>query len=200
MLILYYLILFRKRWDERKYFKKLFDDIDHNHDGEINFQELHQALKKGQENSEFDPKTVQILLQKYDQNHDNEISFDEFYSLFIGINNQFNEFLDIDEDFSGTIDSHELANALRKKSYNFSDMFYKYLTDEMSKRMHRAITFDMYVRVIARLDYLRQEYNKNNSFKNKSHGHSLFQQKNSHSNNSSTGMEHYIANSFFSNF
>ncbi len=171
------------RWNERKYFKEIFDDIDHNHDGEINSNELHEALRKGQPNSEFDTTTVQILLQKYDQNNDDEISFEEFYNLFVGINNQYIEFLDIDVDFSGSIDSNELANALNKKGYNFSPNFYTFITDELSKRTRkRTITFDMYVRILARMDFLRHHFNTSSQI------------------NRSKNFEHFIANNFFHRF
>lgn len=176
------------QWDERQYFKEIFDDIDHNNDGEINGQELHEALQKGQPNSTFDPKTVYFLLKKFDQNNDDEISFEEFYNLFIGINNQYNDFLDIDVDFSGTIDSVELATVLRKKNCNFSQNFFNYFIEELAKRTGKnSISFDMYVRVIARIDYLRQQFNQERN-------------KNAQNGDQSKNIEYYIANQFFSNF
>ncbi len=159
---------------------------------------MHEALRKGQSNSEFDPKTVEILLQKYDQNHDNEISFDEFFNLFIGINDQFNEFLDIDVDFSGTIDSNELAMSLNKKNYNLSRQFFNYLCEELSKRTRKnAITFDMYVRVIARIDSLRKQYFQMNNHAGSNHFHNSNDYRSVADQRS---MEHFIANNFFLNF
>jgi hypothetical protein len=52
-------------WDERTMYKKMFDEIDHNSDSRINFQELHSALIKGNPNSQFDQKTARILLNKH---------------------------------------------------------------------------------------------------------------------------------------
>ena len=149
-------------WDDKKFFRDIFNDIDHNGDGRINFHELHAALQQGNPNSEFDQKTVRILLNKFDRDHDNEIDFDEFHNLFIGINNQYNEFLDIDLDFSGTIDSSELTNALTRKGYNLSKNFFDFLINEVNRyaRGNNSITFDMYVRIIARIDYLRANFNK----------------------------------------
>jgi len=149
-------------WDDRKYFKEIFNDIDHNNDGKINFRELHEALIRGQANSEFDQKTVRILLNKYDRDHDNEIDFSEFYNLFIGINNQFNEFLDYDQDFSGTIDSGELANALGKKGYNLNNNFIDALIREVNRYCggKNSVSFDLYVRIIARIDHLRDIFHQ----------------------------------------
>ena len=41
--------------------------------GEISFDELYEALKKGQPNMQFDKKTVQLLLSQFDKNNDNDI-------------------------------------------------------------------------------------------------------------------------------
>ena len=175
-------------WDERKYYLELFQEIDHNSDGEINFHELHEALKKGNPfNSEFDPKTVKLLLSKYDRDNDNEINFDEFFNLFQGINLQFNEFLDIDKDSSGTIDSSELAGYLHRKGYKFTKSFYDALMFELSKLTHSnsGVSFDLYVRVIAKIDYLRNQFNHFNQ----------------HSYQSNTGnLEDYVKENFFINF
>ena len=108
--------------------------------------------------------------------------------MFIGINNQYNDFLDIDVDFSGTIDSVELATVLRKKNCNFSQNFFNYFIEELAKRTGKnSISFDMYVRVIARIDYLRQQFNQERN-------------KNAQNGDQSKNIEYYIANQFFSNF
>jgi Ca2+-binding EF-hand superfamily protein len=117
------------------------------------------ALARGAANSEFDRKTVEILLRKYDQNNDGEITFNEFLNLFTGINREYNEFLDIDEDFSGTIDEHELQNVLNKKSIYLSKPFFKHLTDNLKFRTNNnGITFDIYVRVLALIQHLITMY------------------------------------------
>lgn len=158
--------LLQNRWNEGDYLKSLFDDIDHNNDGHINFNELYEALRKGQPNSRFDQMTVKILLDKYDRNHDNEISFDEFYNLFVGINEQYNEFLDTDVDGSGSVEMNELNELLRKRRLTFSSSFYHFLFAGIFSRIQsNRITFDIYVRLIARLDKLLFDYNR------QSHGH-----------------------------
>lgn len=148
-------------WDERNYLKKLFDEIDHNRDGQISVQELHQALKRGQPMFDFDPFTVQYLIQKYDNNRNNEICLQEFQDLFVGLNMQFNEFLDIDRDSSGFIDSRELASAMHRKGFNFSPEIFEYIVSEISRRSGKqGISFDIYVRLAARFEALRNEYNR----------------------------------------
>ena len=146
-------------WDERAYLKQIFDDIDHNHDGKITGQELHAALRKGQESQDFDGHTVGALLRKYDNDNDNEINFNEFHTLFSEINRFFNEFLDIDLDMSGSIDSRELASSLNRKGYGFSQDFFNWLFFEISKTTGKqAISFDIYVRVITKFDKMKADF------------------------------------------
>jgi Ca2+-binding EF-hand superfamily protein len=139
----------------------MFNDIDSNRDNNITAQELHQALRKGHSSSEFDPYTVTVLLEKYDSNHDSQITFDEFARLFNDLNGQLNEFLDFDSDNSGAIDGRELGNIMRRKSYNFSPDLYNFVAGEIARRSGKpGITFDTYVRVIARFDFLRNQFNR----------------------------------------
>jgi len=126
-------------------------------------------------------------LKKYDKNHDNEISFEEFYQLFAELNNQYNEFLDIDLDFSGTIDSRELSNALKKKGFDCTQNFYNYLFGEMMRRNlvpQQKVTFDIFVRIIARFENLRNEFRQLPQNKNKQLDH--------------LQLEQFIAQKFFS--
>lgn len=161
----------------------MFDEIDHNHDGKIDFSELHEALKRGQPNSEFNPNTVRVLIEKYDSDSDLEISFNEFYNLFIGLTNQFNEFLDYDQDFSGTIEANELCALLNNKGFCLTKSFYDFLFSSLLARIGSSnITFDIYVRVLARLEFLCNEYAA----------------KNQNSNN--YNLENYIKNYFFHKF
>lgn len=94
-------------------------------------------------------------MEKYDTNKDGEISFDEFFNLVFNINNLFNEFLDYDLDSSLTIDPIELETLLSKKGYQLSNQFFEFFYRELKNRMNISkITFDIYVRISARLDYL----------------------------------------------
>jgi Ca2+-binding EF-hand superfamily protein len=134
--------------------------------GEISFDELYEALKKGQPNMQFDKKTVQLLLSQFDKNNDNEISFQEFNDLFSCINEQYNEFLDIDLDSSGYIDNNELENALRNKGFKMSSKFYYDLVNEIIKRNRlNGISFDIFVRIISRFTQLKNEYKLSNNYK-----------------------------------
>lgn len=142
--------------------QKIFSEIDSNRDGRITGQELHEALRRGQPVSEFDPYTIQTLIEKYDKDRDNQISFQEFNDLFVQLNAQLNEFYDFDSDNSGSIDGRELGNILRRKGYNFSPDLFNYVVSEISRRSGKnGVNFDTYVRVIARFDFLRAQHSAN---------------------------------------
>ena len=99
--------------------------------------------------------------------------------MFIGLNNQYNEFLDVDRDFSGLVDGRELESSLRRRGFNFSPEIYNYIIYEMSRRTGlNGINFDLFVRVSARFDFLRDQYSRNPALQN-------------------MPLEHYVRNSFF---
>ena len=83
--------------------------------------------------------------------------------LFIGFNNQYNEFLDYDKDFSGSIDSIELTQLLANKGFNLNRHFIDSLMNEVTKNTGRSnsVSFDLYVRIVARIDHLRSCFNQN---------------------------------------
>jgi Ca2+-binding EF-hand superfamily protein len=156
--------------------------MDVNRDGSITASELQRALRRTQASSEFDMKTIQLLISKYDTNGDREISFEEFFELFNNLNEEYETFLLTDADGSGFIDLHEFTEALKGKGYFFSHKFYEYIVNEICKRTKNpGIPFDIYIRVAARFDQLSRQYNL-----------TLFYQKNS--------LENFLKKNFFDDF
>ena len=131
--------------DEKNFLRKIFNEMDLNRDGSITSIELQEALR-GQI-SNFSLKTIELLISKHDKNGDKEISFEEFNSLFNNLNEEYENFLLTDSDDSGLIDLSEFRNSMFKKGYHFSDNFYKFIVDEISRRTHNyGIRFDDYIR------------------------------------------------------
>ena len=146
--------------------REIFNEMDLNRDGSITAVELQQTLRRAQAGSEFNIKTVELLISRYDMNGDKQIDFEEFFDLFSSLNDEFETFLMIDSDGSGLIDLQEFREALRNKGYNFSDQFYQYIVNEIcSKTRKNGIQFDNYIRVAARFDYLCSFYNNTPYFK-----------------------------------
>ena len=109
---------------------------------------------------------MQLLLSQYDKNNDNEISFQEFNNLFMYINEQYNDFLDIDLDFSGFIDGQELASALINKGYvSLSTQFFEDLVKEIKKfTKTNGLSFDVFIRIIARMNQLNDQFKKSSDY------------------------------------
>lgn len=134
--------------------------MDRDRNGFISFEELYQALRDGAA-SEFNRDTVRLLLAKYDKNNDSQISFTEFNDLFVGINQQFNDFLDIDQDFSGSIDINELNMFFQSKGFEFRQNLYNYIISNIARRTGtHEINFDTYLKIRARFDQLNKEYQR----------------------------------------
>lgn len=148
-------------WDYRVYLKGIFNEMDANRDNSITIGELQLALRKTQASSDFSLKTVELLVSKYDKNGDREIDFNEFYDLFVNLSDEYEAFLMMDSDDSGSIDIDEFSAALDKKGYEFTSDFYRMIMREIERKTNFAnIRFDNYIRVAARFDFLTNTYKK----------------------------------------
>lgn len=89
-------------WDNKKYLKKVFGNIDQNQDGHISISELFEALKDEKGNFSFfnnnESNTlnklqaeIETLFAKHDANKDNKLSFDQFVDLYVEINEKYAE-------------------------------------------------------------------------------------------------------------
>jgi hypothetical protein len=92
-------------------------------------------------------------------NGDAAIDFEEFFELFIYLNDQLEIFLLMDSDGNGLIDSNEFEKGLNKAGYKFSKQFFQFIANEIKHRTGKqGITFDNYIRIQARFDYLSKSY------------------------------------------
>ena len=131
--------------------------MDLNGDGSITSHELQQTLR--QAGLEFCLETVELLIAKYDENGDREIEFSEFTDLFNNLNEEFENFLMMDSDDSGTIDLDEFESSLTKKGYDFSHDFFQFIMHELHKHTDiDGLKFDNYIRIMARFDFLYKSY------------------------------------------
>ena len=156
--------------------------MDVDKDGSITSSELHRTLLRTQSSTEFDMKTIDLLISKYDKNGDKEISFEEFTDLYNNLNEEFVNFLMMDSDDSGTIDLQEFTEALNNKGFHFSNEFFKSIMEGVQKHTGLyGLKFDNYIRIAARFEFLCKTYRTTPYF----HKHTL---------------ENYLKMTFFQDF
>jgi Ca2+-binding EF-hand superfamily protein len=155
--------------DERSHFRKLFKRADRDKDGKIDFDELHNALRKELRLERFDELTVGLLIDKFEKNDDNKLTFSEFYKCFINVNEELSIFMKIDQNSNGFIDAKELSKGMRRNGYDFSNEFYDQIYDDIcvEYNIRKGITFDLFIRISARFQYLEEKFDKMDRYKRK---------------------------------
>ncbi|EKM55530.1 uncharacterized protein PHACADRAFT_256224 [Phanerochaete carnosa HHB-10118-sp] len=128
-----------------------FCQVDTDRSGEISVNELHAALING-DWSRFDIDTVKMLMNMFDVDRSGTIGFNEFQGLWKYIVDWQKAFKYFDRDGSGTIDGHELSNALQNFGYNLSPMLMSLVEQKYAAAPYAGhgpkpgITFDRFVR------------------------------------------------------
>ncbi|KAK0228129.1 EF-hand [Armillaria fumosa] len=96
-----------------------FAAVDTDRSGSITVTELQAALVNGNW-TRFDLDTVKMLMGIFDVDRNGTISFNEFAGLWKYISDWQNVFRHFDTDRSGSIEGHELSEALRNFGYSLS--------------------------------------------------------------------------------
>ena len=106
--------------------------MDRDRSGQINAQELSQALVNG-DWTPFDLDTVKMLTSVFDVDRSGQISFNEFAGLWKYIQDWQGVFRHFDQDRSGSIDQNELSNALQSFGYRLSPKLLHIVSQKYSK-------------------------------------------------------------------
>ncbi|KAJ7627161.1 hypothetical protein FB45DRAFT_749508, partial [Roridomyces roridus] len=132
-----------------------FSAVDQDHSGHVSVAELETALANG-DWTRFDTGTVQMLMNMFDTDRSGTIGFEEFAGLFKYIQQWQDVFRRADHSGDGTIDEHELGNALRQFGFNLNPQLVQLLMRKYGFRGappmpgHAAaplqITFDVFIR------------------------------------------------------
>ncbi|KAG9122146.1 hypothetical protein FRC07_001607 [Ceratobasidium sp. 392] len=109
-----------------------FITVDEDRSGQISATELQRALVNGNW-SPFDLDTTKMLMGIFDVDHSGSINFNEFAGLWKYIADWQNVFRHFDSDNSGSIEGHELANALRQFGYNLSPQLISLIATKYSQ-------------------------------------------------------------------
>ncbi|KIP09102.1 hypothetical protein PHLGIDRAFT_87188 [Phlebiopsis gigantea 11061_1 CR5-6] len=142
-----------------------FRKVDTDGSGEISVQELQAALING-DWSRFDIDTVKMLMNLFDVDRSGSIGFNEFQGLWKYIVDWQQAFKYFDRDGSGTIDGHELANALRQFGYNLSPTILALLEQKYASAPYSGqgplpgISFDRFVRACVVVKNLTEAFQR----------------------------------------
>ncbi|SPO48761.1 related to programmed cell death protein (calcium-binding protein) [Moesziomyces antarcticus] len=147
-----------------------FIAVDRDRSGQINPQELSQALVNG-DWTPFDLDTVKMLMSVFDVDRSGHISFNEFAGLWKYIQDWQGVFRHFDQDRSGSIDQNELANALQSFGYRLSPKLLHIVTQKYSGmaasgpggRGAAGITFDRFVRACVVIKTLTESFQRHDT-------------------------------------
>jgi len=144
-----------------------FSSVDADRSGSIDVTELQSALVNGNW-TRFDLDTVKMLMTIFDSDRNGTISFPEFAGLWKYLSEWQNVFRHFDRDRSGTIEGHELSDALRSFGYTLSPQLLTLVGAKYSSQLPTTIgygpppgiTFDRFVRACVAIKTLTEEFRR----------------------------------------
>ncbi|KAG6832689.1 hypothetical protein H0H92_012261 [Tricholoma furcatifolium] len=162
-----------------------FSAVDSDRSGSISVTELQSALVNGNDDiqaighvsgsshktcvvlkylADFDLDTVKMLMGIFDTDRSGTINFAEFCGLWKYIADWQNVFRHFDRDHSGSIESGELAEAMRNFGYNLSPSLINLIENKYGPptRYGRSpgITFDRFVRACVAVKTLTEAFQR----------------------------------------
>ncbi|KZV82894.1 EF-hand [Exidia glandulosa HHB12029] len=142
-----------------------FQAVDTDRSNHISANELQQALVNG-DWSPFDLDTVKLLMTIFDTDRSGTVTFNEFSGLWRYIKDWQNVFRHFDKDKSGSIDGHELANALGQFGFNLSPQALQLVERKYATAPTGGygpppgITFDRFVRCCVVIKQLTESFQR----------------------------------------
>ncbi|KIK63620.1 hypothetical protein GYMLUDRAFT_241543 [Collybiopsis luxurians FD-317 M1] len=142
-----------------------FSGVDTDRSGSITANELQQALVNGNW-TKFDLDTVKMLMSIFDVDRSGTINYNEFAGLWKYIQDWQNVFRHFDRDHSGTIEGHELSEALRSFGYNLSPNLLRLIEQKYASAPVSGygpppgITFDRFVRACVVVKTLTEAFQR----------------------------------------
>ena len=136
-------------------------------DGQIDAQELQRCLTSsgiGGGYQPFSKETCRIMITMLDRDYSGKMGFNEFKELWAALNQWKASFVNFDRDRSGTVEPHELHQAITSFGYNLSPqalgtLVRRYSTDG-------KIGFDDFVSCCIRLRTLTAQFQQRDTMRN----------------------------------
>ncbi|XP_048962353.1 grancalcin isoform X1 [Canis lupus baileyi] len=121
-------------------------------DGEVDAEELQRCLTQSGINGIYSPfslETCRIMIAMLDRDYTGKMGFNEFKELWAALNAWKQHFIAIDQDQSGTVEHHELNQAIAAMGYRLSPQTLTAIVKRYSK--NGRIFFDDYVACCVKL-------------------------------------------------
>ncbi|XP_029942079.1 grancalcin-like [Salarias fasciatus] len=130
-------------------------------DGEVDAEELQTCLTQSGFSGSYTPfslDTCRIMISMLDKDYSGKMGFGEFKELFTALNGWKQNFMAFDRDRSGTVERHEMIQAISAMGYQVSPR----VLDVMVKRYSRRgrIYFDDYVACCVKLRALTDNFRR----------------------------------------
>ncbi|KAL7890611.1 hypothetical protein AOLI_G00000870 [Acnodon oligacanthus] len=130
-------------------------------DGEVDAEELQRCLTQTGISGSYMPfslETCRIMIAMLDRDYSGKMGFNEFKELFAALNGWKQNFAMVDRDNSGTVEPHELSQAIGNMGYRLSPQALSCII----KRFNRGgkIYFDDYVACCVKLRALTENFRR----------------------------------------
>ncbi|XP_013878204.1 grancalcin [Austrofundulus limnaeus] len=133
-------------------------------DGEIDAEELQRCLTQAGFTGSYSPfslDTCRIMIAMLDRDFTGKMGFNEFKDLFTALNGWKQNFMMFDQDRSGTVEPHEMSQALGAMGYRVSPQVLNAIIKRYSK--NGRIYFDDYVACCVRMRALTENFRRRDS-------------------------------------
>ncbi|XP_013374202.1 PREDICTED: grancalcin isoform X2 [Chinchilla lanigera] len=121
-------------------------------DGEVDAEELQKCLTESGISGSYSPfslETCRIMIAMLDRDNTGKMGFNEFKELWAAINAWKQNFLNTDQDRSGSVEHHEFSQAIAIMGYRLSPQTLNAIVQRYSK--NGRIFFDDYVACCVKL-------------------------------------------------
>uniref|UniRef100_I0FQL4 Grancalcin n=2 Tax=Macaca TaxID=9539 RepID=I0FQL4_MACMU len=130
-------------------------------DGELDAEELQRCLTQSGISGTYSPfslETCRIMIAMLDRDYTGKLGFSEFKELWAALNAWKQNFMTVDQDGSGTVEHHELRQAIGLMGYRLSPQTITTIVKRYSK--NGRIFFDDYVACCVKLRALTDFFRK----------------------------------------
>ncbi|KAF3692360.1 Sorcin [Channa argus] len=130
-------------------------------DGQITADELQRCLTQSGISGSYQPfslDTCRLMINMLDRDMSGTLGFTEFRDLWQALSSWKNTFMSFDRDHSGTVDGHELQQAISTMGYSLSPQAMNCIMKRYS--INGRIPFDEFVSCCVRLRALTDQFRR----------------------------------------